>query len=53
VGNGSSFGNNYIVLGLGAGYYVVDGLDLGLDVQAGLNIIIGSNSKFFIHCLAP
>ena len=36
LGNASSFGNDYIVLGLGAGYYVIDGLDLGFDVQAWL-----------------
>lgn len=36
LGSGSSLGNDYIVLGLGAGYYVVDGLDLGLNVQAWL-----------------
>ena len=36
LGSGSSFGNDYTVLGLGAGYYAVDGLELGLNVQAWL-----------------
>jgi len=36
LGRGSSFGNDYTVLGLGAGYYVIDGLELGLNIQAWL-----------------
>ena len=33
AGSGSAFNDNYIILGLGVGYYVVDGLELGIDVQ--------------------
>lgn len=33
VGSGSAFNDNYIILGVGAGYYVVRGLELGIDVQ--------------------
>ena len=34
VAGSGSFGNeNYIILGVGAGYYVLPGLELGLDVQ--------------------
>ena len=36
LGSGSSFGNDYTVLGIGAGYYVFDGLELGLNVQSWL-----------------
>jgi hypothetical protein len=34
VGLGNSFGNSYFVLGLGAGYYVINGLEVGLDFEA-------------------
>jgi hypothetical protein len=33
VGSGSAFNDNYIILGIGAGYYVVRGLELGIGVQ--------------------
>lgn len=33
-GGGHAFGDNYVVLGLGIGYYVLDGLELGLDADA-------------------
>lgn len=33
VGSGSAFNNNYLILGVGAGYYVTRGLELGMDVQ--------------------
>lgn len=33
VGSGSSFSDDYIILGVGVGYYVLPGLELGIDVQ--------------------
>jgi hypothetical protein len=33
VGTGTSFSDDYIILGVGVGYYVLPGLELGLDVQ--------------------
>lgn len=36
VGSGRTFANNYFVIGLGAGYYVYDGLEIGLDGEAWL-----------------
>lgn len=33
LGSGSSFNDNYIILGVGVGYYVLPGLELGIDVQ--------------------
>ena len=33
VGSGTAFNDNYIILGVGAGYYVARGLELGIDVQ--------------------
>jgi len=36
VGSGRSLDNNYVILGLGAGYYVLNGLELGLDGEAWL-----------------
>ena len=33
VGSGSSFDEDYIVLGAGYGYYVLDGLELGIDAH--------------------
>lgn len=36
VGSGRIFSNNYTIIGLGAGYYVMDGLELGLDGEAWL-----------------
>jgi len=36
VGSGEAFENDYTIIGLGAGYYVIDGLELGLDGEAWL-----------------
>jgi len=36
VGSGYTLDENYVILGLGAGYFVLDGLELGLDGQAWL-----------------
>jgi len=36
VGSGEAYGNDYTIIGLGAGYYVQDGLELGLDGEAWL-----------------
>lgn len=33
AGNGSAFNDTYFVVGVGAGYYLVNGLNLGLDVE--------------------
>ncbi len=33
LGSGSAFNDNYVILGVGVGYYVVRGLELGIDVQ--------------------
>jgi hypothetical protein len=33
LGWGSAFGNDYFVLGLGAGYFVANGLELGLGLE--------------------
>jgi len=33
VGSGSAFNDNYIILGAGVGYYVVQGLEIGIDIQ--------------------
>ena len=33
AGAGSAFQDDYLILGLGYGYYVVDGLELGIDAQ--------------------
>ena len=33
VGSGSAFNDNYTILGLGVGYYVAQGLELGIDLQ--------------------
>ena len=33
VGSGSAFNDDYIVLGISAGYYVTEGLELGIDLQ--------------------
>ncbi len=37
VGSGRAFDESYVVLGLGAGYYVADGLELGLELETWLN----------------
>ena len=34
VGSGYTLNENYVILGLGVGYFVLDGLELGLDGQA-------------------
>jgi len=31
LGRGQAFGDNYTILGLGFGYYVYDGLELGIN----------------------
>jgi len=36
VGSGEAFENDYTILGLGAGYYLKDGVELGLDGEAWL-----------------
>jgi len=33
VGSGSAFNDDYTILGLGVGYYVTEGLELGIDFQ--------------------
>jgi len=33
LGSGSAFNDNYVILGVGVGYYVVRGLEIGIDVQ--------------------
>lgn len=33
LGSGSAFNDNYYILGVGVGYYVTRGLELGIDVQ--------------------
>lgn len=34
VGSGSGFNDTYTILGIGAGYYVADGLELGLTAES-------------------
>jgi len=34
VGSGYAFNNSYLIIGVGAAYFVADGLDLGLDFEA-------------------
>jgi hypothetical protein len=33
VGNGYAFDNSYLIIGGGAGYFIADGLDVGLDFE--------------------
>ena len=33
LGSGSAFNDDYLILGVGVGYYVVDGLELGIDLH--------------------
>ena len=33
AGAGSAFNDDYIILGVGYGYYVINGLELGIDAQ--------------------
>jgi hypothetical protein len=33
VGSGSAFNDDYVILGVGVGYYVAEGLELGIDLQ--------------------
>ncbi len=33
VGSGSSFNDTYTILGVGVGYYVMQGLEIGIDAQ--------------------
>lgn len=37
VGNGQAYAQNYTIVGLGLGYYVLDGLELGLAVEDWMN----------------
>ena len=37
AGAGSAYGDDYIILGAGYGYYLIDGLELGIDAQFWLN----------------
>ena len=37
VGSGSSFNDDYVILGGGYGYYLVDGLEIGIDAQTWLS----------------
>ena len=34
VGSGYAFNNNYLIIGVGAAYFVANGLDLGLDLES-------------------
>ena len=34
VGNGYAFNNSYLIIGIGAAYFIADGLDLGLDFES-------------------
>lgn len=43
VGSGQAFNDNYTIVGAGAGYYVLDGLQLGLDAEIWLGGRIGIN----------
>ncbi len=36
-GNGEAFEDNYFILGVGLGYYVLDGLEIGLDYETWLD----------------
>ena len=47
AGSGRIFSNDYLIVGLGAGYYVLNGLELGLDGEAW----IGGNPD--IYKLSP
>lgn len=33
VGSGSAFNDNYVILGVGVGYYLAQGVELGIDAQ--------------------
>jgi hypothetical protein len=37
VGSGTSFNDDYVILGGGYGYYVIDGLEIGIDAQTWLS----------------
>lgn len=47
AGNSRAYNDNYFQLGLGAGYYPVDGLELGLDARSWLG------GEIRIHEIAP
>ena len=36
AGAGSTLGDDYVILGIGAGYFVIDGLEIGLNWQSWL-----------------
>jgi len=33
VGSGTAFDDDYMILGVGAGYYIINGLEIGIDAQ--------------------
>ena len=37
VANGQAFAQDYTIVGVGAGYYVANGLELGLELEAWMN----------------
>ena len=43
LGSGSAFDDNYVILGLSVGYYVVNGLELGIDLQ--LRLLVESAAE--------
>ena len=34
IGNGQLFQENYLIIGIGIGHYVIDGLEIGLEIDA-------------------
>ncbi len=38
IGNGYAFDNSYLIIGIGAAYFVADGLDLGLDLESWVGV---------------
>lgn len=34
IGSGQAFGDNYTIIGIGAGYYAYDGLELGINLDS-------------------
>jgi len=37
VGSGSAFNDDYTILGVGAGYYLTEGLEIGVDLERGVD----------------
>ena len=52
LGWGEAYLNDYFILGLGAGYFVADGLELGLDVEGWLGSD-PSNPPLQVHPTGP